>query len=90
MGSYTNLLVVPEPAGDVAPATLRAALGAGLGHGATRLAGTSTSFALRAWTRWARTTTDTRAAKGWPRVQADGRALVGALASVWEGVPPPG
>lgn len=90
VGSYKNLLVVPEPAGDVAPETLRAALLAGLGHGATRLAGTSASFALPAWAKWARTMTDTRAAKGWPRVFADGRALAGALASVWEGASPAG
>lgn len=90
VGSYRNLLVVPEPAGDLAPATLRAALLAGLGHGAARLAGTSTSFALPAWTKWARTMTDTRAAKAWPRVFADGRGLAGALASVWEGASPAG
>lgn len=85
VGSYRNLLVVPEPAGDLAPATLRSALLAGLGHGAARLGGTSASFALPAWAKWARTMTDTRAAKGWPRVFADGRGLAGALASVWEG-----
>lgn len=28
--------------------------------------------------------------KGWPRVFADGRGLVGALASVWEGAEPAG
>jgi hypothetical protein len=90
VGSYKNLLVVPEPAGDLAPATLRSALLAGLGHGAARLGGTSASFALPAWAKWARTMTDTRAAKGWPRVFADGRGRVGALASVWEGVSPAG
>lgn len=90
VGSYRNLLVVPEPAGDLAPATLRSALLAGLAHGTARLGGTSASFALPAWAKWARTMTDPRAAKGWPRVFADGRALVGALASVWEGVSPAG
>ena len=34
--------------------------------------------------------TDERNAKGWPRVFADGRGLVGALLSVWEGVEPVG
>ncbi len=34
--------------------------------------------------------TDANAAKGWPRVFADGRGLAGALASVWEGCSPAG
>ena len=34
--------------------------------------------------------TDERNAKGWPRVFADGRGLVGALASIWEGASPAG
>lgn len=90
VGSYRNLLVVPEPTGDLAPAALRSALVAGLTHGVTQLGGTSTSFALPAWRKWARLVTDPTAAKGWPRVFADGRGLAGALASVWEGVSPAG
>ncbi|GAA3231722.1 hypothetical protein GCM10017691_25800 [Pseudonocardia petroleophila] len=90
VGSYRNLLVVPEPAGDLAPAVLRSALVAGLSQAADRLGGTSASFALPAWRKWARLVTDGRAAKGWPRVFADGRGLAGALASVWEGASPAG
>lgn len=88
--SYKNLLVVPGPAGDLAPEALRSALVAGLSHGAAQLGGTSASFALPAWRKWARLVTDPKVAKGWPRVFADGRGLVGALASVWEGVSPAG
>ncbi|GAA2556242.1 BtrH N-terminal domain-containing protein [Pseudonocardia hydrocarbonoxydans] len=90
VGSYKNLLVVPEPTGDLAPETLRSALLTGLTHGVTQLRRTSTSFALPAWRKWARLVTDATAAKGWPRVFADGRGLAGALASVWEGVSPVG
>ncbi|MGI9001235.1 MAG: BtrH N-terminal domain-containing protein [Pseudonocardia sp.] len=90
VGSYKNLLVVPTPDGDVPAATLREAVVAGIADCATRLGGSSASFALPAWAKWARLVTDARAAKGWPRVFADGRGLVGALASVWEGASPVG
>lgn len=85
VGSYKNLLVAPEPTGDVPVATLRAALAAGISDCVTRLGGASASFALPAWAKWARLMTDGSVAKGWPRVFADGRGLAGALASVWEG-----
>ncbi len=85
VGSFRNLLVVPEPHGDVSAGTLRTAVLAGIDDCATRLGGSSASFALPAWAKWARLMTDRRAAKGWPTVFADGRGLVGALASVWEG-----
>lgn len=90
VGSYKNLLVVPTPTGDVPAATLRAAVLDGIADCATRLGGTSTSFALPAWAKWARLLTDANAPKGWPRVFADGRGLAGALASVWEGASPAG
>lgn len=90
VGSYKNLLVVPSPTGDVPAATLRAAILDGIADCATRLGGTSASFALPAWSKWARLMTDPSAAKGWPRVFADGRGLAGALASIWEGASPAG
>ncbi len=90
VGSYKNLLVVPEPAGDVPEAVLRSAVAAGLAACVARIGGSSTSFAVPAWAKWARLMTDARAAKGWPQVFADGRGLVGALASVWEGASPAG
>jgi butirosin biosynthesis protein H-like len=90
VGSYKNLLVVPRPAGDVPEAVLRRAVLAGIADCATRLGGSSASFALPAWAKWARTITDAKAAKGWPRVFADGRGLASALASTWEGATPAG
>ncbi len=90
VGSYRNLLLAPDPAGDVPVPRLQAALRSGIADCAARLGGTSTSFALPAWAKWARMMTDSRATKGWPRVFADGRGLVGALASIWEGASPAG
>lgn len=90
VGSYQNLLIAPDPVGDIPAAVLRAAVREGIADCAARLDGTSTSFALPAWSKWARLMTDAKAAKGWPRVFADGRALVGALASIWEAASPAG
>ncbi|TCK22608.1 BtrH N-terminal domain-containing protein [Pseudonocardia endophytica] len=90
VGSYRNLLVAPAPAGDVPVPVLQAALRSGIADCAARLAGTSTSFALPAWRKWSRLMTDAKAAKGWPRVFDDGRGLVDALASIWEGASPAG
>jgi hypothetical protein len=90
VGSYKNLLLAPAPHGDVPAATLRSAVLVGITDCAERLGGTSSSFALPAWAKWARALTGALAAKGWPRVFADGRGLVGALASIWEGASPAG
>lgn len=90
VGSYRNLLVAPEPAGDVPESRLQEALRSGIADCVARLGGTSASFALPAWRKWARLMTDARADKGWPRVFADGRGLVDALASIWEGASPAG
>lgn len=46
----------------------------------------SDSFSLPAWRKWSRMMTDTKAAKAWPRVFADGQGLDLALQSVREGV----
>jgi hypothetical protein len=86
--SYKNQLVVvagPGPELDLA-----SAVRAGIADCVAHLGGDSTSFAVPAWRKWARLLTDTRQAKGWPRVFADGAGLVGALASIWEGVEPVG
>ncbi|MEQ3550074.1 BtrH N-terminal domain-containing protein [Pseudonocardia nematodicida] len=90
VGSYKNLALVPRPTGPVPEEVLRRAVLAGIADCAEQLGGTSASFALPAWAKWARTVVDPRAAKGWPSVFADGRGLVGALTSVWEGVTPAG
>jgi hypothetical protein len=57
---------------------------------ARQLGGTSASFALPAWQKWAKLLTDRRNAKGWPTVFADGRGLATALLTVWEAVEPVG
>ncbi len=66
------------------------AVRAGIRDCVTQLGGTSASFALPAWQKWAKLLTDGRNAKGWPRVFADGRGLVAALLGVWEEVSPVG
>jgi hypothetical protein len=86
--SYKNTLVVVEggpPSLDL-PSLVRAGIADCVAH----LGGDSTSFAIPAWRKWARLLTDTRNAKGWPRVFADGAGLTGALMSIWEGVEPVG
>jgi Butirosin biosynthesis protein H, N-terminal/Domain of unknown function (DUF4872) len=89
--SYKNLLISLRPEQTtLSDDLLAAAVLEGLRDGTERLAGTSESFALPAWRSWARRMTDERNAKGWPRVFADGRGLIGALLSVWESVEPVG
>ncbi|GAA0813129.1 BtrH N-terminal domain-containing protein [Spirilliplanes yamanashiensis] len=85
--SYRNHLVSVT---GVTPVDLAAAARAGIAECVAHLGGTSASFALPAWAKWARLVTDTRNAKGWPRVFADGRGLAGALLSAWEGTEPVG
>jgi hypothetical protein len=85
--SYQNFQV--DIAGP-ARADRRAAVIAGIHDCVQYLGGSSTSFAVPAWRKWARLLTDERAAKGWPRVFADGRGLLDALMSVWEEVEPVG
>jgi hypothetical protein len=86
VGSYKNTLVRPTPEpGPLDPEVLRTAIAAGIADCVEHLRSTSTSFSLPVWRKWARMMTDTRNAKGWPSVFADGRGLVGALLSVWEG-----
>jgi hypothetical protein len=86
--SYRNKLVVveaataPEKLADLAREAVRECAG--------HLGGTSASFALPAWQKWARLLTDRRNAKGWPTVFAGGRGLTTALLTVWEAVEPVG
>ncbi|MFI5492946.1 BtrH N-terminal domain-containing protein [Actinoplanes sp. NPDC051859] len=86
--SYRNKLVVVEAA--TAPEQLADLVRAGVRECAEHLGGTSTSFALPAWQKWAKMLTDRRNAKGWPTVFADGRGLTTALFTVWEEVEPVG
>jgi hypothetical protein len=91
VGSYRNTMLVVRTADATVPGDrLRAALREGLEADVDHLLGTSTSFALPAWRKWSQLLVDPRAGKGWPRVFADRRGLLRALASVWEGIEPAG
>lgn len=81
IGSYKNRLLTVDAIGAF---DLRAALVAGLRDCADHLAQPSDSFSLPVIRKWARLLTDTKNAKGWPRVFADGRGLFSALISIFE------
>ena len=85
--SYRNCLWEIEGPGGT---DLAAAAVAGIRDCLAGLGGSSASFALPAWRKWAKLLTDAKAAKGWPAVFAGGTGLVGALLSIWEGLEPVG
>jgi hypothetical protein len=87
--SYKHRLIVVEP-GEVGEDALREAARAGLEDARQHLAARSDSFGLPAWRKWARMLADTRNAKAWPNVFAGGRALPGALLSVYQDIEPVG
>jgi hypothetical protein len=86
--SYRNKLLVVEAA--AAPDNLAVLVRDGVRECAEHLGGTSASFALPAWQKWAKLLTDRRSVKGWPTVFADGRGLATALLTVWGEVEPVG
>ena len=87
IGSYKNRLIVPYPApGPLDAGLVRRAIRAGLDDQVAHLGSPSDSFSLPAWRKWSRLMTDTRNAKGWPKVFAGGTGLFGALLSIVEGV----
>lgn len=86
IGSFKHRLLHLQPDGPISADRLRAAIEAGLTDQVQHLSTTSDSFGLPAWRKWSRMMTDTRNAKGWPRVFADGTDLFGALLSIVEGV----
>jgi hypothetical protein len=88
VSSYRNRLIVVDAA--VPPEDPAAPVWAGIRDCVEHLGGSSASFALPAWRKWAKLFTDRRNAKGWPTVFADGRGLAGALLTAWEGVEPVG
>lgn len=91
VGSYQNVMLVVRSADTVIDGDrLSAAVRAGLAAVAAHLSSPSDSFGLPAWRKWSRLLVDTKNAKSWPRVFADGRGLLGGLLSVWEGVEPAG
>lgn len=84
VGSWKNqALVITDR--DRAP-DVETAVREGLRDVVAHLSLKSDSFSLPAWRKWSRMMTDTKAAKAWPRVFADGQGLDVALQSVREGV----
>jgi hypothetical protein len=87
IGSWKHRLIVPTAGpGEIPPDRLRQAVRDGLAHQVDHLRSSSDSFSLPAWRKWSRLMTDTRNAKAWPRVFAEGNGLLGALLSIVEGV----
>ncbi len=88
VSSYRNRMTVLD---DVAPPVdLTGPLRAAVADCVEHLGGSSASFSVPAWRKWAKLLSDPRNAKGWPRVFADGAGLTTALLGVWEGVEPVG
>jgi Domain of unknown function (DUF4872) len=81
-----RILTLPATAGPIPAERLRAAWQAGLEDQVDHLRSQSDSFSLPAWRKWSRLMTDTRNAKAWPRVFADGRGLFASLAAIHENV----
>ncbi len=86
IGSWKHRLLHLQPDGPLPADRLRAAIESGLADQVAHLSTSSDSFGLPAWRKWARLMTDTRNAKAWPLVFADGTGLFGALLSIVEGV----
>jgi hypothetical protein len=84
ISSYKNRMITLTP--PATPVDVAAAVRAGIQACIGYLGGTSDSFALPVIRKWARMMTDSRNAKGWPVVFADGSGLVPALASVYENI----
>ncbi|WP_113702307.1 BtrH N-terminal domain-containing protein, partial [Nonomuraea lactucae] len=89
VGSYRNVAHVIGEA-TLGEAALAGAAREGLRDCAAHLSAASDSFSLPAWRKWSRMLVDTRNAKAWPKVFADGRGLASGLLSVWEGAEPVG
>ena len=87
IGSYRNTMLAVRSRDFTIPVDrLRAALRSGLEDMVGHLGGSSDSFSVPAWRKWARMLVASGPAKAWPRAFADGAGLFGALLSVWEGV----
>ncbi|ALG12364.1 BtrH N-terminal domain-containing protein [Kibdelosporangium phytohabitans] len=84
VGSWKNqALVITDQDREL---DVDAAVREGLRDVVAHLSSKSDSFSLPAWRKWSRMMTDTKAAKAWPRVFADGQGLGLALQGVQEGV----
>ena len=81
--SFKNRLLLLSPPDSI---DLPAAIRAGIQGNIDYLGSKSTSFALPTLRKWARLLTDTKNAKGWPTVFAEGKCLFSGLVSVYEGI----
>ena len=85
--SYKNRLVVADPAAsELDEEQLVAGVRAGLEEQLAHLSEKSASFSLPSLDKWAKMLTDTKNAKSWSKVFADGVGLVDALVSLGEQV----
>lgn len=85
--SYKNRLVVADPAAsELDEKQLVAGVRAGLLEQVEHLGEKSTSFSLPAFDKWAKMLVDTRNAKSWGTVFADGAGLIEVLTSIYEQV----
>lgn len=90
ISSYKNrLLVIDAPTEELTTEQLAGAIKAGLVDQVDHLSATSSSFGIPAFEKWAKMLTAT-SAKGWPKVFADGRSVLGALVSTVEALDPVG
>lgn len=81
--SFKNRLLLLSPPESI---DLPAAIKDGIQGNIDYLGSKSTSFALPTLRKWARMLTDTKNAKGWPTVFAEGKCLFSGLVSVYEGI----
>jgi len=87
IGSFKHrIMALRTTPGPIPADRLRAAIQDGLVDQVDHLRSRSDSFSLPAWRKWSRLMTDTRNAKGWPRVFADGHGLFGSLTALNEQV----
>ena len=87
IGSFKNrIFSLRTTPGPIPADRLRTAMRTGLEDQVAHLRSPSDSFSLPSWRKWARLMTDTRNAKAWPRVFADGEGLFGSLLSLLEWV----
>jgi hypothetical protein len=85
--SYKNRLIVADAAAsELDEGQLVAGVRAGLDEQVDHLSEKSSSFSLPAFDKWAKMLTDTKNAKSWSKVFADGAGLIEALVLVGEQV----
>jgi len=85
ISSYKNRMLTLEPAKGRRPA-FEKSLKAGIQDTINTLSDDSESFSLPVLKKWSRLMTDSRNAKGWPKVFSEGKGIYSALSSVYENI----